>query len=192
MRGIEATGTRVASVLLVALAMLAGAAGTARGLAHVIVDPPHGSLGGGDAFTVTVMYDGTGVVEGMRGYHVEIEFDNSLVYIVDENADIDEGDFLDDSGTTLFLHELPDEHSVVVDCVILGATGGATGIGELCSITFTGHLATSGTSPLAFVDVKLRDTDNDPIDCATADGELELSETPVEDVGWARIKALYR
>ena len=99
--------------------------------------------------TLDVIYDGTQVTAGLRGYHLEITFDDSYVYVDSLDAHVTEGSFLSDVGETAFFVEPVGGNSFVVDCAILGATAGATGVGDLCSVTFKGRTG-DGTSVVDF------------------------------------------
>lgn len=159
--------------------------------AEVIIDPGLTTVGWGESTIVTVMYDGTGVEEGLRGFHVEIVFDDELVFLSDPGADIVEGSFLSDVGTTAFLRQFPEDGAVIVDCAILGPTSGAFGVGELVTLRFTGRSSGEGMSPLQFSELDLRDTLNVTISSTSVDGEIMLVDTPVEAISWSRLKVLF-
>jgi hypothetical protein len=127
--------------------------------------------------TLDVVYDGTLVAAGLRGYHLEITYDNTYVYVDSLDIHVTEGSFLSDVGGTAFYVLPVDENTFVVDCAILGATAGATGIGDLCSITFKGRTG-DGTSVVEFNEVILRDPDNHTIMSSAGFAVLVLDNTP--------------
>jgi hypothetical protein len=169
-----------ALLLLVQVAVPA-TAGAAEGRqdAAIFVDPPFERVGGDSLKArLAIKYDGTGVGVGLRGFHVVIDFDDVYVFVDDTDVDVIEGDFLSGFGPTAFFTELQDPNTVVVDCSILGATGGAVGAGELCTLVYTARPTGDGLSPVEFFEVTLRDPNNGPISYATTDGAIELDNTP--------------
>jgi hypothetical protein len=167
--------------LLPLLLFAAGAAGASaagdRDVAVVSFDPMSDRLSGTHRCTLDVIYDGTHVSAGLRGYHLEITFDDTYVDVDSLHVHVTEGSFLSDVGATAFFVESVDESTFVVDCVMLGATAGATGVGGLCSITFTGRTG-DGISVIEFPEVKLRDTDNRWIQVSAEFAVLTLDNTP--------------
>jgi hypothetical protein len=127
--------------------------------------------------TLDVIYDGTLVSAGLRGYHLEITFDNTYVYVDSLDVHVTEGSFLSDVGGTAFYVLPVDENTFIVDCAILGATAGASGAGDLCSITFKGRTG-DGTSVIEFSEVTLRDPDNQWIMASAGFAVLVLDNTP--------------
>jgi len=163
-------------LLFAAGAARASAAGE-RDVAVISFDPMSDRLSATQKCTLDVMYDGTLVSIGLRGYHLEITFDNTYVYVDSLDLHVTEGSFLSDVGGTAFFVEPVDENTFVVDCAILGATAGATGEGDLCSITFKGRTG-DGTSVVEFSEVELRDVDNQWIQTSAAFAVLVLDNTP--------------
>jgi hypothetical protein len=180
----EARVGRAKTVWLCLLPLLLFAAGAARAsaagdrdVAVVSFDPMSEQLSGTHRCTLDVIYDGTQVSAGLRGYHLEITFDNTYVYVDSLYAHVTEGSFLSDVGGTAFFVESVDESTFVVDCVMLGSTAGATGVGGLCSIAFTGRTG-DGISVVEFSEVQLRDTDNRWIQVSAEFAVLTLDNTP--------------
>lgn len=141
-------------------------------------DPPSDRIAGGQTSALTVMYDGTDVTVGLSGYHLVIDFDDDYVFIDSLATHVVEGGLLQGMGETSFSASLEDPNTLVVDCSILGETPGAFGVGDLCSITFTGQPSGDGVSPVLFVTVDLRDPDDLPIAHTSVDGTIELDNTP--------------
>lgn len=154
------------------------AAGAAAGPAVLTVDPDYQTIGGGTTGTVVIMYDGTAVTQGLRGYHLTIEYDETLVTIADPDVDVWEGSFLSHVGGTAFYVVRVDTNTIVVDCAILGDTAGAFGTGNLCVITFTGLEPYDGVSPVHFAEVTLRDVENHAIAYSATDGAIHVDNTP--------------
>lgn len=167
----------VLSVFLVA-ALAVGAGAEGRQTAGLSFDPPSGRVAGGGTSSLTVMYDGTDVTQGLRGYHLAIDFDDTYVFVDSLTVHVVEGGFLQGVGATSFSANLEDANTLVVDCSIVGATPGAFGVGDLCSITFTGQPTGDGVSPVSFATVDLRDPDDAPIAFTAANGSIELDNTP--------------
>jgi len=163
-------------ILFAAGAVRASATGE-RDVAVVSFDPMSERLSATHKCTLDVVYDGTQVSAGLRGYHLEITFDDTYVYVDSLDIHVTEGSFLSDVGGTAFFVEPVDENTFIVDCAILGATAGATGMGDLCSITFKGRTG-DGTSVVEFSDVELRDADNQWIQVSSAFAVLTLDNTP--------------
>jgi hypothetical protein len=125
-----------------------------------------------------VGYDGTQVTEGLRGFHLAIDFNDTYVTIDDVATDVVEGSFLSSVGQTAFFAVQVDANSIVIDGAILGATLGASGAGDLCSITFHGRPVGDGISPVTFVELVVRDPDNMAIPFTATPGQIELDNTP--------------
>ena len=167
----------VLSVFLVAA--LAGGAGAAdRQAAALSFDPPSDRIAAAQVCSLAVIYDGSDVTQGLRGYHLVIDFDDAYVFVDSLETDVVEGGFLSGVGETSFSADLEDVNTLVVDCSILGETPGAFGVGELCTIMFTGQTEGDGVSPIAFTEVDLMDPDNAPIAYGATDGSIELDNTP--------------
>jgi hypothetical protein len=153
------------------------AASAAADPAVLTVDPDYQTIGGGTTGTVVVMYDGTGVTEGLRGFHLTIEYDESLVTVAAPETDVWEGSFLSHIGGTAFYVVQAAPNVIVIDCAILGDTAGAFGAGNLCTITFTGLEPDDGVSPVHFAEVTLRDVDNHEIAYTATDGAIHVDNT---------------
>jgi hypothetical protein len=107
-----------------------------------------------------------------------LDFDDTYVLVESLAVHVVEGGFLQGVGETSFTASLEDPNTLVVDCEILGFTPGAFGVGDLCSIAFTGQPSGDGVSPVAFVTADLTDPDGLPIAHTTTDGSIELDNTP--------------
>jgi len=163
-------------LLFAAGAARAGAAGE-RDVALISFDPMSDQLSATHMCRLDIIYDGTLVSTGLRGYHLEITFDDTYVYVDSLDVHVTEGSFLSDVGGTAFFVEPVNESAVVVDCTILGATTGAMGVGDLCSITFKGRTG-DGVSVVEFAEVTLRDPDNQGILASSGFAVLTLDNTP--------------
>ena len=167
--------------LLPLLLFAAGAANSnasdGRDVAVVSFDPMSDRLSATVRCTLTVMYDGTEVTAGLRGYHLEVSYDDTYVFVDSLDIHVVEGDFLSGAGGTAFYVLPVDGNTFAVDCAILGATSGATGIGDLCSITFKGRTG-DGTSVVEFDEVTLRDPENYDIFASSSFAVLILDNTP--------------
>ena len=150
----------------------ASAAGE-RDVALISFDPMSDRLSATVMCTLDVIYDGALVTAGLRGYHLEVSFDDTYVYVDSLDIHVTEGSFLSDVGGTAFYVMPVDSNTFYVDCAILGATPGASGTGDLFSITFKGQTG-DGTSVVEFTEVTLRDPDNQAIVASTAFGVLVL------------------
>jgi len=163
---------------LLFFAALEATAGTAdRDVAVIEFDPITARLSATQTATLDVVYDGAYVTAGLRGYHLEISYDDTYVYVDSLEVHVTEGDFLSDVGGTAFYVLPVDGNTFEVDCAILGATSGATGTGTLCSITFKGKSG-DGTSVVEFDEIRLRDPDNGAIDYTDGAAVLILDNTP--------------
>lgn len=163
-------------LLFAAGAVVANASGE-RDVALISFDPITERLSATHMCTLDVVYDGALVSSGLKGYSLEITFDDTYVYVDSLDIHVTEGSFLSDVGGTAFYVLPVDENTFTVDCAILGATAGAVGVGDLCSITFKGRTG-DGTSVVEFIDVRLRDPDNQEIVSSDAFAVLILDNTP--------------
>ncbi len=167
-----------AVVLLILFATGPAAEADERGFALVYTDPTVREISGGQTAAFDIIYDGSDVTEGLRGYHLEISFNPALVYVDDVAVDIVEGSFLTDVGSTAFFAVDVSPGVVVIDGAILGDTTGAFGAGDLFSITFTGQPTGDGVTLVQFTDIVLRDQDNFPIGATAVVGIIVLDNTP--------------
>jgi len=182
----EARVKRAPTVCLLVLPLILLAAGAVsasvaaeRDVAVVSFNPISSQLSATRRCTLDVIYDGTEVSGGLRGYHLEITFDNTYVYVDSLDVQVTEGNFLSDVGGTAFFVEPVTENRFVVDSAILGATAGASGVGGLFSIVFKGTTG-DGISVVEFMEVELRDAYNQWIQASAAFGVLTLDNTPPE------------
>lgn len=153
-------------------------AGADRDVAEVTFDPNSARLSSIQPTTLAVMYDGSAVSVGLRGYSLEITFDDTYVFVDSMDIHVVEGSFLSDVGGTAFYVLPVDDNAFTVDCAILGATAGAMGTGDLCWITFKGRPSVEGVSVVEFTDVRLRDPDNNGILPSDGFAVLTLDNTP--------------
>ncbi len=167
-----------AVVLLMMCGMESPAEADDRGIALVYTDPTVREIAGGQTAAFNIIYDGSDVTEGLRGYHIEISFDAALVYVNDVSVDIVEGSFLTNVGSTAFFAVDVSPGVVVIDGAVLGDAGGAYGAGDLFSITFTGQPTGDGVSLVQFTEMTLRDQDNFPIGATGVVGIIVLDNTP--------------
>ncbi|MFH1865841.1 MAG: hypothetical protein ABIK85_08150, partial [Candidatus Eisenbacteria bacterium] len=164
-------------LLLFAAGVARASAAGERDVALLSFDPMSDRLSATHMCTLDVAYDGALVSAGLRGYHLEITFDGTYVYVDSLDVHVTEGSLLSDVGGTAFYVLPVDENTFVVDCAILGATAGATGVGDLCSITFKGRIG-DGVSVVEFTEVTLRDPDNQAIMASAGFAVLILDNTP--------------
>jgi len=175
---------RASTLWLCLLPLIFLAAGTAttraegeRDIALISFDPMTARLSATQTATLDVIYDGSLVTSGLRGFALEISFNDTYVFVDSLDVHVVEGDFLSDVGGTAFYVLPVDENTFTVDCAILGATPGATGTGTLCSITFSGRTG-DGTSVVEFDEVRLRDPENNAILVSSGFAVLVLDNTP--------------
>jgi len=168
---------RVVTILALLLVVVPQASAE-RGYAQIKTVPTALRVSGGQTGTFIVRYDGSDVTEGLRGYHVEISWDDAIALVGDVEVDVVEGSFLSNVGGTAFFAVDTQPGSVVVDGAILGDTSGAYGVGELFSITFTGQDVGDGVTLVEFTERVLRDQDNMPILSSGIPGIIELDNTP--------------
>ena len=76
----------------------ASAAGE-RDVALISFDPMSDRLSATVMCTLDVVYDGTLVTAGLRGYHLEVSFDDTYVYVDSLDIHITEGSFLSEKST---------------------------------------------------------------------------------------------
>jgi len=171
------TAIKVLAVLALLL-ILASSASAERGHAQLKTVPTVLRVAGGLQGTFIVQYDGSDVTEGLRGYHIEITWDEAIAFVGDVEVDVVEGDFLSGVGATAFFAVDTQPGSIVVDGAVLGGTVGAYGVGELFRITFTGQDVGDGVTLVQFSDTVLRDQDNMPILTTGVPGIIELDNTP--------------
>jgi hypothetical protein len=167
--------------LLLACAVGASTEGSAaeRDVALISFDPMSDGLSATRKCTLDVTYDGTLVSVGLRAYHLEITCDSRYAFVENLDVDVAEGSFLRDVGVTAFFVERVDAGTFVVDSALLGATAGATGVGDLCSITFTGGTG-DGITVVEFSEVELRSVGNTWIPDSSAFAVLRLDNTQPE------------
>ncbi len=165
-------------VILALLLVIVSQASAERGYAQLKTVPTVRRVAAGQTAAFIVQYDGSDVTEGLRGYHVELSWDDAIAFVGDVDVDVVEGDFLSGIGGTAFFAVDTQPGSVVIDGAILGGTVGAYGIGELFRITFTGQDVGDGVTLVEFSDIVLRDQDNMPILSSGIPGIIELDNTP--------------
>ncbi len=168
---------RVVTILALLLVVVPQASAE-RGYAMLKTVPTALRVSAGQPATFIVRYDGSDVTEGLRGFHIELSWDDAIAFVGDVEVDVVEGNFLSNVGSTAFFAVDTQPGSVVVDGAILGDTAGAYGIGELFSITFTGQSVGDGVTLVEFTERLLRDQDNMPILTSGIPGIIELDNTP--------------
>jgi hypothetical protein len=116
-------------------------------------------------------------VNEVRSYELTFSVDSAVVTISDPTpaGHFTEGTFLSDVGGTSFT--VADEGGGVytVNCAILGGTVGATGGGDLFTVTLTP--VAEGTSAIAITSIEVLDPGNVPFDVVGVDGEVQVDCT---------------
>ncbi len=116
-------------------------------------------------------------VNEVRSYGLTFSVDSAVVTISDPTpaGHFTEGTFLSDVGGTSFT--VADEGGGVytVNCAILGGTVGATGGGDLFTVTLTP--VGEGTSAIAITSIEVLDPGNVPFDVVGVDGEVQVDCT---------------
>jgi hypothetical protein len=129
------------------------------------------------------------LVLGITGYHLEIDFDQTLLEVISvEEADLPTGY---PGETFLFWSMVGDPpDTLLIDGGFLG--GSVDGPGSLVTICF--HAVAPGLTPLEFFNVEVRDIDNEEIPVGTVPGviEVEAEPSPVSRASWGAIKARFR
>jgi len=129
------------------------------------------------------------LVLGITGYHLEIDFDQTLLDVISvEETGLTSGY---PGETFLFwsmVGEPPD--TLLIDGGLLG--GSVDGPGSLVTICF--HAVAPGITPLEFFNVEIRDIDNVEIPVGDVPGEIEIVAEPtaVNRASWGVIKARFR
>ena len=125
------------------------------------------------AKTVTFRIDQEGsTADQVRGYEVKFTVDNAVVTA----GSFVEGTYLSSVNGTQFYAVDNGGGAYTVSCAVLGGTVGATGGGELFSLTLTPVAA--GTSGIAVTRIKLRDLNNAELACSATGGSIRVDCTP--------------
>ena len=151
--------------------------------ATVRIESPSTTIKVGETVTVQVLVEG---VTGMQGFEMRLVYDTTYVDVIDTISDEEGiqaqlGVFL---PPDLVAQNVVDEANGQVDIAIaaLGIDAAASGSGTIVTITFQGKAA--GTSPLAFDDVILADSDGNVIAASTQDGQITVTgPSPSPTVG---------
>jgi len=124
--------------------------------------------------TVTFRIDKVGSTpDVVRGYNVQFTIDPTVATA----GSFVEGAFLSSVDETQFYALDDGAGTYTVSCAILGSTGGASGGGELFTLTLT-PAGTAGTSDIAITDLRVRDLDNAPLASYATDGSVRVECTP--------------
>jgi hypothetical protein len=129
------------------------------------------------------------LVLGITGYHLEIDFDQTLLDVISvEEAELPTGY---PGETFLFWSMVGDPpDTLLIDGGFLG--GSVDGPGSLVTICF--HAVAPGLTPLEFFNVEIRDLDNVVIPVGDVPGAIEIIAEPtaVNRESWGAIKARFR
>ena len=84
---------------------------------------------------VTVSVNISGLVQAMRGFEINVVYET--YYLSADQSDLQEGDFLSNSGDETEWYVTGVDGNYTVTCVILGVTSGCTGSGTLFTLSLT-------------------------------------------------------
>ena len=134
------------------------------------VTPPMTEVWNGEDCWVDIAING--YVTGLTGYDLVIDYDESLVAVMD----VDEGWLPPSAGSSFFYWTTDAEQSnaLVINGAVLG--GSVDGPGVLASIHFSSHA--TGVSPVEFLSWELRDISNNPLPANTVDGQIDVVVAP--------------
>jgi hypothetical protein len=157
---------------------------------RVYIDPPYASAWENGDVCVDVAIDG--LVLGLTGFHILIDFDENLLDPTSVSAAGLMTSYPGYPGTTVLYWSDTGQpsNSLLIDGAFLG--GSVNGAGALVTICF--HALSTGTTPLDFVVVEFRDLDNNEILVGSVPGVIEIESEPnnVEVMTWGAIKSRYR
>jgi hypothetical protein len=151
----------------------------------VAFDPPDGQFECEQTLTVAITVDGAAT--DLRGFSLELQYDDSVV----EPIAVSAGNLLTGAGCDHFLTWLdPDaDGTVAIDGATLGCS--MIGPGTIATVEFAG--VADGTSPLACLSGILRDGVNDSIAYTCVPGTMTYAcPVPVTPTGWSELKAVYQ
>jgi hypothetical protein len=157
-------------------AMRIGAAGSAQ---TIFVDPPHASTTCVDPITVTFRIDQMGNATQIRGFDVVFHVNSAVAVVANSFTDISEGSYLDaaaGAAGTAFYPLSYGGGTYGVSCAILGGATGATGDGDLFTVTLTA--VTEATGVIELMSLKLRDVNNRVLIVDGVGGVLQVDCTP--------------
>ncbi len=157
-------------------AMRIGAAGSAQ---TVFVDPPYASTTCVDPVTVTFRIDQMGNATQIRGFDVVFHVNSAVAVVANSFTDISEGSYLDaaaGAAGTAFYPLSYGGGTYGVSCAILGGVTGATGDGDLFTVTLTPVAEATGT--IEVMSLKLRGVNNQVLLVDGVDGLLQVDCTP--------------
>jgi hypothetical protein len=138
----------------------------------VTVVPPYTLTNCVTPQTVTFRIDQEGTSsDQVRGYNIEFSVDDAVVTA----GSFVEGAYLSSVNGTAFYPVDNGGGSYTVSCAILGGTVGATGGGELFSLTLTPVAA--GTCDIAISSLLVRDLDNAPLAASATGGSVVIDCT---------------
>ncbi|MCK4829862.1 hypothetical protein KA005_79800, partial [bacterium] len=84
---------------------------------------------------VTVSVNVSGLVQAMRGFEINVIYET--YYLSADQSDLQEGDFLSNSGDETQWYVTGVDGNYTVTCAILGVTSGCTGSGTLFTLSLT-------------------------------------------------------
>lgn len=153
---------------------------------RIYFEPAYQEVFQDSTLCVDVMLDE--LVMGVTGYHLLIDFDETLLEVVS----VEEGALQDTCDETFleWYDEGQPSDALLIDGAILGSW--VNGPGSLVTICF--HAMAPGLTPLEFLHVELRDIDNHEIPVGNVPGLVEIvaEPTPVERSSWGIIKSRFR
>ena len=170
------TGTTVSDNVLFAPWMTA--------LNQISVVPASGITKCGTPITYTFHIDRAGASQA-RGYDVKFDVDNAVVTVTNPTpttppappGDIVQLPYLSSVGGTSFFVIDNGGGTYTVSCAILGGSVGAIGNGDLFTVAFMPVAESVGTSPIAMVNLKLRDLNNQPLVVSGVGGTVQVDCT---------------
>ncbi len=153
---------------------------------RIYIDPSYETVLKDSTVCVDVAIDG--LVEGLTGFHLLVDFDENLLEVVSvERTGLTE-DHADSTSLFWYASGQP-SNALLIDGAFLGFS--VDGPGSLVSLCFVG--LAGGITQLEFTLVELRDLDNNEIVVGTIPGTIEVEAPPVnvEPTTWGAIKAMY-
>ena len=147
--------------------------------------PDPAAIGSDGTAEVCVELAGIGPIQGAS---LEFSFDPAVVV----PTAVTPGSLLVNAPCSYFMNWLNEDgfsDMVAIDVALLGCL--AAGEGPIVCITFEG--VAEGTSPLAWLDLDVRDGNNAPVPVTAVDGTIYFDPTvAAEAVSWSAVKKLYR
>jgi len=147
---------------------------------------PHVAVPDTSVFSVYVYLDSD--LQDVQGVEIAMTFDNTIVRL----DGIDEGDWFSDSGLEHFFFDYTTAGTDTIHFTGALLHEGRTADGVLGICNFTALAV--GVSPVDFVDVDVRDSDNVDLEAAHSSGDQIIIEAAIaaESLGFGDVKRLYR